>query len=129
MVSVLEGKLKGGLERGRLFLEMKEYKSRIEKAAGFKPFEGTLILEVDEKKLASFLKQLKEKKIAGFELENCVYGALVLYRIECMGGKAAIIKPAKTVHPLKIIEVIAPFKLREKFGLKDGDKVKIGVVE
>jgi len=128
MVSVLEGKLKGGLERGRLFLGMKEYKSRIEKAAGFKPFEGTLNLEVDEKKLGSFLKKLKEKRIVGFEKGGCVYGALYLYRVECMGEKAAIIKPAKTVHPSKIIEVIAPFKFREKFGLKDGEKVKVGVV-
>ena len=125
----LKGRLKGGLERGRLFLAMPEYKQRIEKAAGFKPFEGTLNLEVNEAELEEFLKKLKEKRIEGFEKGNSVYGSLSLYRVECLGGKAAIIRPAKTNHPSKIIELIAPIKLREKFGLKDNDVVEIGAVE
>lgn len=129
MKGALAGRVKSGLERGRLFLAMPEYQKRIERIAGFKPFEGTLNLEVDEEKLNKFLKKLKEKRIEGFEKGNEVFGSLLLYRVSFMGERAAIIRPAKTTHSSKIIEIIAPMNLREKFGLKDNDIVEIGVVE
>jgi len=129
MKGALKGKLKSGLERGRLFLAMPEYKDRISKNAGFKPFEGTLNLEVSEPELKAFLKKLKERKIAGFEKGNSVYGSLSLYRVRVLGEKAAIIRPAKTEHPSGIIEVIAPVKLREKHGLKDNDSIEVEAAE
>lgn len=122
---VLKGKLKGGLERGRFFLSMPAYRKRIEAVAGFKPFNGTLNLEVKKEKLTAFLEKLKEKKIAGFEDGKHVYGSLSLYRVSCLGKKAAIIRPSKTEHPSNIIEVIGPVKFREKFGLKENDTVQL----
>ena len=124
---ILRGRLRGGLERGRLFLSMPAYKKRIEREAGFKPFEGTLNLEVNREELAAFLKKLKEKKIPGFEDGRHVYGSLSLYKVSCFGEKAAIIKPSKTEHPSNIIEVIGPVKFREKFGLKEGSIVEIAL--
>ena len=127
MAGTLKAKVKGGLEQGRLFLGMPEYKKRIVKKAGFRPFEGTLNLEVDEAALKRFLGGLKEQKINGFEEKNTVYGSLYLYNVSLLGEKAAIIRPAKTRHPSHIVEVIAPVKFRDKYGLKDNDTVEIGV--
>ena len=123
----MKGRLRGGIERGRLFLSMPAYKKRIERAAGFKPFEGTLNLEVNQKELESFLKKLREVKIPGFEDGKHVYGSLSLYNVSCFGEKAAIIMPSKTEHPPNIIEVIGPVKFREKFGLKEGNTVEVAL--
>ena len=124
---VLKGKLKGGLERGGFFLSVPTYKKRIEKVVGFKPFEGTLNIEVKREKLSAFLEKLQEKRIEGFEDGKHVYGSVLLYRVSCLGEKAAIIKPSKTEHPSNIVEVIGPVKFREKFGLKEGDTVELTV--
>ncbi|MCX8147490.1 MAG: CTP-dependent riboflavin kinase [Candidatus Woesearchaeota archaeon] len=35
--------------------------------------------------------------------------------------------PFRTIHDDSIIEVIAPFYLRGKLGLKDGDKIRVVV--
>ncbi len=122
----LTGRVKGGLERGRLFLAMPEYAAKIRKKAGFEPFKGTLNLEVKVEELEKFLKGLEEKKIKGFEKGKSVYGSLSLYPVQCLGEKAAILRPAKSAHPSKIVEIIAPCKLREKFKLKNNDEVRLG---
>ncbi|MEM0360464.1 MAG: DUF120 domain-containing protein [Candidatus Diapherotrites archaeon] len=121
----LKGIVRSGLEKGCLFLSMPEYLERLERLLGFKPFSGTLNIEVEEQLLQEFLQALKEEKVDSFEKDGKVFGCLKVYRISFKGLNAAIIRPAKTSHPCNIIEIIAPVKLREKFELKDGDAVEI----
>lgn len=121
--------MKTGLEKGRLYLSMPEYRQRIKKITKFKPFKGTLNLEVKERELEQFLSELRERKIEGFEKGNSVYGSLCLYLVSCNEEKAAIIIPKKTEHPSNIIEVIAPVKLRKELNLKNGDIVKLEGLE
>ncbi|MEM0373170.1 MAG: DUF120 domain-containing protein, partial [Sulfolobales archaeon] len=40
---------------------------------------------------------------------------------------AAVVIPLRTTHPKSIIEVISPYKLREKLNLEDGSEVMIEV--
>jgi riboflavin kinase len=129
MQAAFKGIVKSGLEKGCLFLSMPEYVSRLEHLLGFKPFSGTLNIEVEEQLLEEFIKGLKEEKIESFEKAGRVFGCLTVYRVSFKGMKAAIIKPAKTGHPGNIAEIIAPLKLREAFSLKDGDAVEICLSE
>jgi len=126
---VLRGRIKSGLEKGCLYLSMPEYRAKIEKLVGFKPFKGTLNIEAEENKIEEFLCSLKPLEIKAFEKCNCEYSALTLYKVLFMGKEAAIIRPAKTEHSSKIIELISTEKLREKFKLKDNDIVEIGGLE
>jgi len=129
MDSVLKGKVKSGLEKGCLYLSMPEYRTKIEKLVGFKPFKGTLNIEATDYEIEEFLCSLKPLGIKAFEKNGCEYSALTLFKVLFEGEDAAIIKPAKTEHPSKIIELISAEKLREKFKLKDNDIVEIGEPE
>ncbi|MCX6802309.1 MAG: CTP-dependent riboflavin kinase [Candidatus Diapherotrites archaeon] len=129
MPGALKGIVRSGLEKGCLFLSMPEYISRLECLLGFRPFSGTLNIEVEEQLLEGFLKGIREEKIESFEKGGQVFGCLTVYRISFKGMKAAIIRPAKTGHPGNIAEIIAPVKLREAFAIKDGDAVEISAPE
>ena len=126
MDSVLKGKIKSGLEKGKLYMAMPEYQAKIEKLVGFKPFKGTLNIEATDYEIEEFLCSLKPLEIKAFERKGCEYSALTLYKVLFNGLDAAIIKPAKTEHSTKIIELISTEKLREKFKLKDNDVVEVG---
>jgi CTP-dependent riboflavin kinase len=39
--------------------------------------------------------------------------------------EGALIAADRTSYALSVLEVIAPVSLRERFGLEDGDKVKV----
>jgi len=129
MDSVLKGKVKSGMEKGCLYLAMPEYQGKIQKLVGFKPFKGTLNIEATDYEIEEFLCSLKPLEIKAFEKNGCEYSGLTLYKVSFMEAEAAIIKPAKTEHPSKIIELISTEKLREKLKLKDNDIVEIGEPE
>lgn len=45
------------------------------------------------------------------------------------GIKGAIVVPSRTIHPPRIAEIIAPVNLREALKLKDGDRVRLEVIQ
>lgn len=123
------GELVTGLGQGGYFVGLKGYKKQFKNKLNFIPYAGTLNLKVDIKtgnhvrNLSNFLL------IEGFSTKKKTFGALKCSKakIEINGKSAigAVVLPFRTVHGEDIVEVIAPDFLRQKFRLKDGDKVKI----
>ncbi|HIH19459.1 TPA: CTP-dependent riboflavin kinase [Candidatus Micrarchaeota archaeon] len=119
-----------GVGEGAYYLSQKEYVREFRKRLGFKPFPGTLNVSIEdddiEKRL--LLRQQKPIQISGFRKGNRTFGKIEAYRCAIGGIPAAIVFPERSVHGLKLLEIISPFQLRKKLDLSDGSKVGIEVV-
>ena len=117
---MIKGTLFTGLEKAKHFIEI--YKEKIQQQVGFLPYLGTLNLKITDD---SFLTTLQKKRIEDFFIDDKNYGAVTLYPIKLNTIEAAIIRPERTQHKKEVIEIIAPFYLREKLNLIDGNTVTI----
>ena len=78
-----------------------------------------------------FRRRLDEEKgilIEGFSTEDRTFGEVKAFKCRVNGVEGAIVIPKRTHYPSEILEIIAPVKLREKLGLKDGDIVEVEVL-
>ncbi|MFW6450145.1 MAG: DUF120 domain-containing protein [Nanoarchaeota archaeon] len=119
----LVGTVTTGLGQGRFYTEIPRYKKKIADTLGFDSFPGTLNLICNPQKVQEFLKDRKEITISGFKTKSRTYGDILLFPVNIHNLNAAIIRPKRTNHPAEIIEIIAPFCIRDKFKIKDGDEV------
>ncbi len=122
----LSGTLKSGLGEGRYYVSRPFYLKHFKKLLGFKPFFGTLNLEVDETRLKSFLASINPLTVPGFETDERSFGKIRVFPVLVEGKqKAALVFPERTNHPKNEVELIAPLNLRKKLKLKDGSKVTL----
>lgn len=116
--------------KGKVFLGKKEYRELIQKKIGFIPFPGTLNLEISADDVQTLQKKGKKHTIESFQNEKQSFGGMDWYAGKLPDGSAcAIIIPHQTTHPKGILEVIAPFSIREKFGLKNDSALTIQLDE
>ena len=121
----ISGEVTTGKEEAQKFLSLKPYKEKIEEEIGFRPFPGTLNLEVRPEEREKFTEEREADRIEGFNYEGKDYGGLELYKVELKGFEAALLDIDRADHGDEIVEVIASEKLRAELGLEDGDEVKI----
>jgi len=127
---VLSGAVISGMGEGKYYIGMDWYKSQIKEKLGFEPYAGTLNLKLSNPQDAYLLEQANPVQISGFKTDTRTYGALRSYPVIIGGAiKGAIIKPERTHYGADTVEIIAQPFLRKKLGLKDGDKLKIEVLE
>jgi riboflavin kinase len=121
---ISSGVIVSGTWKGSYFVSRKIYSDQFKHILGFKPFPGTLNIEVGEEYLEEIIKIPKEKM-------NIIHGnegfGDVNYIKSTLNNKinGALLFPAKTEHPPKILEFIAGENLREDLKLKDGDFVTL----
>ncbi len=123
MSLILKGRVASGAKEGAYFIS--KYRSKLVNAVGFEPFPGTLNVE------ASLPPKypMKSNFIHAWKDGAKEYGAVWCYPAVLLNHKCAVIVPEHSHHSSKIIEIISPYPLRTKFGLKDGDYVTIEVEE
>ena len=124
-IDKLRGKLTTGIGEGRYYMRQQEYQVQFREKLGFFPWPGTLNIQVDVEIIRKFLITKQPTIVEGFRGEDRTFGGLWCYPVTLEKNKAAIIIPMRTTHPENIVEIIAPFEIRAKFGLKDGDEVKV----
>ncbi len=124
---VIIGEVVSGLGEGAYYVRL--YTPRFREYLGFEPYPGTLNVRVlFPKTVFDALCNARPIIIPGFTKEGRTFGDVKAYRVRIDGVEGAIVIPSRTVHPPKIAEVIAPVNLREKLGLRDGDRIRIEVV-
>lgn len=121
----ISGQVTTGKKQAQKFLSLKPYKEKIEDKTGFRPFPGTLNLEVRPGKREKFTQERQADRIEGFNYEGKDYGGLELYKVKVEGHEAALLDIDRADHGEEIVEVIASEKLRAELGLEDGDEVQI----
>ncbi len=123
---IISGKIVSGTRKGGYFVSQKVYSDQFIHILGFKPFPGTLNIEVNENDLQEIINISKQKL-------NIIYGQEgfgdVKYIKSTLNNKidGALLFPAKTEHPPKILEFIANKNLRGYLNLKDGDLVTLNL--
>lgn len=119
----LEGKVTTGLGKGAYYMGKEVYQRRFDESLGFKPFAGTLNLEVDEDARKKFEAATPDIEIREVEEDGERFSDVVATPVKIDGVDGALIRMEITDHPLSIAEVVAPVNLREELGLEDGDTV------
>jgi riboflavin kinase len=121
-----KGKVVSGLGEGRYYTEQSGYVEQFEQKLGFKPYPGTLNVEIEhiEKNKLRLLKNYDAMIVDGFENNNRTFGGVRCFSAKINGTSGAIVLPLRS-HYSNILEFISEHFLRGKLGIEDDDEVKI----
>jgi len=128
---VFMGGAVAGLGQGAYYLSQKCYKEHFRKKLGFIPFPGTLNVSIpaDQIEKRMMLREKPPIKIPGFCKGGKSFGEISAYRCVVGGIPSAVIFPERSAHGLQVLEVVAPFSLRQKLKLQDGSQVSVEVLQ
>ncbi len=136
---LIVGLVSKGIGEGGYYVRNQNYLRQFQEKLGFKPYFGTLNLQLSElnkKLLKENLKNQIPIKIDGFKAEGRTYGSVdcydcILSRLDSQENKinAAILKIKRTHHKKNIIEILAEPYLRDKLNLKDEDRLRIELIK
>lgn len=124
---ILSGTIVSGLGEGTYFMSMQHYQKEIKVKLGFNAYPGTLNLKVSKKQI-ELLKKIAPIKINGYKSGNKIFGEASCYRAKIKNINGSIILPDLTKHK-NVIEFIAPVHLKSELKFKDGDKIKIELLQ
>ena len=120
------GKIVSGEKKGAFFTQLDWVQSQCQEKLGFRPFPGTLNLEIEEEKILQIEALFKR---CGIELvpPDSNFCAGHVYPVSIMGVTGAIVAPAEDVriHGKNIIELIAPTSLKDAMDVDDGDEIML----
>jgi len=122
----ISGKVVSGIGEGRYYTEQKNYFKQFQEKLKFKPYPGTLNIEIKhiEKNKIRLLKKFDAIIIDEFKSNNRTFGSVKCFNAKINNIKGAIVIPIRS-HYSNILEFISPYFLRKKLNLKDGDKINI----
>ena len=124
---MFQGSVVAGVGEGAYYLSQKGYTGQLSRLLSFKPFAGTLNVTIgdDEIEKRILLRQQKPVLVSGFRKGGRAFGKIEAYRCVLSGIPCAIVFPERSVHGLRVLEIISQFNLRKKLGLSDGSKVVV----
>lgn len=125
---ILIGKVTSGVQKAAYFTQLDWVQEQCAKGLGFKPYPGTLNLEVSPETLP-ILQVLRNEQGIPLVPPDPAFCAAKTLPVRIGGIPGAIIIPAEEVniHGRQILEVLAPVRLKESLGLEDGDSVTLVV--
>jgi len=125
---IIAGKVVSGAGEGAYFTRINWVQEQCAERLGFKPFPGTLNLEISRQYLP-IIESLNREE--GIELISpdpkfCNAKAFAVSLGEIRG---ALIMPDEKVriHAKNIIEIIAPFKIKASLNVSDGDFISVAI--
>ncbi len=121
---VLIGKVVSGVKQAAYFTQLDWVQEQCMEKLGFRPYPGTLNLELSEESLPIIDALQKEEGVTLIppDPKFCIAKALPVSSGEASG---AIIIPSEdvNVHGKNIVEVMAPIMLKKALDVKDGDSL------
>jgi riboflavin kinase len=129
----LEGVVVDGMGEGKHYISVDGYQEQFQEKLGYKPFPGTLNVELGEASIRtrSQLRGLEPIRITGWEGDDRTFGAVYCYpaRVEADSTYtgAHLIVPERTHHDEDQVELLAPDELRDALELETNDEVTIHV--
>ncbi|MFH1125792.1 MAG: DUF120 domain-containing protein [Candidatus Altiarchaeota archaeon] len=118
----IEGSVSIGLGEGAYYIRM--YSCKIEKELGFRPFYGTLNVNVSV--IPKNIRRFTFKSIPAFKKDGRSFGGIDLARLKLTSGKKAIdcflLLPERTHHTNEL-EIISRENLRKSLNLSNGSPV------
>lgn len=130
------GTVADGMGEGKHYISLAGYQRQFQAQLGYSPFLGTLNVELNGETAAGRgrIETLDGLPIVEWEDEERTYGAATCYSAEVHAdGKsfepAHILIPDRTHHDDRVVEVIAPVKLRDALSLESEDEVSLDISE
>ena len=127
---ILKGVVFTGLGEGAYYMSQQGYLRQFQEKLGFKPYPGTLNLRLiggyasERRKLERFTPIT----IEGFKGPDRSFGPVKCYRASLNDSElCAVVTALRTHYEEEVIEVIAPYRLRDKLRLRDGSTVTLRV--
>ncbi|HHY01101.1 MAG TPA: CTP-dependent riboflavin kinase [Methanothermobacter sp.] len=121
----VKGKVISGTRQGSYFMSLDLYQEEFLNKLGFKPFPGTLNIEISIDDAESIL-DISDKM--GIIKGKGNFGD-VKFLLAQLNGKirGAILFPLKTHHSDEILEFVSDENLRKTLHLKDGDETTLQI--
>lgn len=124
--NILFGKITSGLRQASFFTQLAWVQEQCFEKLGFKPFPGTLNLEIKKEDLhiIQSLPTNERFKLVPPDPNFCAAYTVPVV-IESLPG--AIVVPSADVclHAENILEIIAPVNVKQTLNIKDGDTLKV----
>lgn len=124
----LEAVVTSGYGEGKYYMAQDGYRRQFLDRFGFEAFKGTLNVKADPAALETFLAGLKQEVVKGFETADRSFGDAYCYRVSVRGSPAVIVVPSRGKRPPGVVELVAGYSFRKKFGFVDGGKISIEAV-
>ena len=123
-----KGKIVSGIGEGSYYTAQKKYTDQFVDKLGFKPYPGTLNVEIEhvEKNKLRLLKDTRAIVIQDFKTNNRTFGSVRCFNAKINNISGAIVLPMRS-HYSQILEFISKDYLRDELNLKDGDTVNITI--
>ena len=120
----ITGRIVSGEQKGAFFTQLDWVQAQCRKIVGFRPFPGTLNLEIEEEKIPLVDALLQRNGIPLVPPDSNFCTGQV-YPVSIMGVPGAIVAPAEEVqsHGKNIVELIASTYLRDALDVDDGDEI------
>lgn len=129
---VIKGRVFSGLGEGAYYVSQEGYRKQFVEKLGFDPYPGTLNLKITDRegiRLRAELDFYPGIEIESFRNRNRTYGPVKCFHSIINGSeRGAVVLASRSHYGRDILEVIAPVCLRDKLGLKDGDKVSVEIL-
>jgi CTP-dependent riboflavin kinase len=125
-VLVIKGKIISGAGEGAYFTQIDWVQQQCDEKLGFKPYPGTLNLEISEEFIPAIevLDQQKGIELISPDPKFCNAMAFQV-SLGDIGGAIILPEEKVRVHPKNIIEIIAPQNIKASLNVKDGDCVTV----
>ena len=128
-----EGHIITGMGEGAYYMSLDGYKKQFKEKLGYEPYPGTLNIKLNSSLYVEAKKEMLKYPsiyIEGFSDQSRTYGWVKCYPAyinDSMNINSSILILERTHYDDSIIEIIAPFSIKEQFSLKNGDYIKLKV--
>ena len=128
-----EGQIITGMGEGAYYMSLNGYKKQFKEKLGYEPYPGTLNIKLNSMSFIDAKKEMLKYPsiyIEGFSDQSRTFGWVKCYPAyinDSMNINSSILILERTHYDDSIIEIIAPFSIKEQFSLKNGDYIKLKV--
>jgi riboflavin kinase len=128
-----EGHIITGMGEGAYYMSLKGYKQQFKEKLGYEPYPGTLNIKLNSSSYVEAKKEMLKYPsitIEGFSDQSRTFGWVKCYPAyinDSVNINSSILILERTHYDDSIIEIIAPFSIKEQFSLKNGDFIKLKV--
>ena len=128
-----EGHVITGMGEGAYYMSLKGYKQQFKEKLGYEPYPGTLNIKLNSSSYVEAKKEMLKYpsiNIEGFSDQSRTFGWVKCYPAyinDSVNINSSILILERTHYDDSIIEIIAPFSIKEQFSLKNGDFIKLKV--
>ena len=127
---VFTGRIVSGVRKAAFFTQLDWVQNQCLEKLGFRPYPGTLNLEINQDDLPVIenLQKMDTEELIPADPNFCTAKVLT---VSLGSARGAIIIPAEDVqvHGKNIVEIIAPIRIKEALKVNDGDSVTVIITE